>query len=235
VRVGVVARDSGVLQLSLPLAFQFLVELFGSIGVERVGPVAASGEVSPVLVDPEPLLRMLPDDGFEAIPADLHYLVIRRIFGELKRVKKPCGIAAIRPSQGDKWKESRAGPLVQQGVDHRGPHPQAKSRDDSPWVIHLEREVDQDSDVLSSSEGFHEPKHRSLPGDDAVAGFFPDLLENRSQAVVFESLGKDMTVETAEGEKGASPLEIPEMRGNTDSWASALTRQDGGKCIGILE
>ena len=115
------AADPAALQFSalnspFPLAFQFLVELFRSIGVERVGPVAGSGEVSPVLVDPEPLLGMLPDDGFEAIPADLHYLVIRCILRELKRVKKPYRIAAIRPCQGDKWKESRTGPLVQQGA-----------------------------------------------------------------------------------------------------------------------
>ena len=47
-----------------------------------------------MLVDPEPLLGMLPDDGFEAIPAGLHYLPIRGAGRELKGIQNPHRVAA---------------------------------------------------------------------------------------------------------------------------------------------
>src|SRR6516164_2112238 len=121
-----------------------------------------------MLVDPEPLLGMLPDDGFEAIPAGLHYLAIGGARGKLKG-------------------------------------------------------------------SLYESQHRSLLCDDAVAGSFPDLLENRRQAGVFKLLRQDRTVIIAERKKGTPKLEVSEMRCHSDRRALLLRSQESSKYVRILE
>jgi hypothetical protein len=105
---------------------QFPLKLFRMVRIEGITARVFDRAISPMSVEPEPLLRVLSDCWFKPLPTCLRNLLVGGLLTEFERFEQPHHVSPIWLQQCDKGLDASVCALMENGVHRCDSHSETK-------------------------------------------------------------------------------------------------------------